>query len=214
MKFLAYDSQFMSFARKLMDYILLGLLWVAASIPVLTIGASTVAMFYTAEKSIREDGGKIFSTFWNCFRKDFMQATGLWLIAFALTAFLATSCYFSFFIEMPGIMKLALAATAAVCAGWMQLWFGYLSKFEDSTWLLLKNTFVITLMNIPRVALLVIIAAAAVAGEAALFLTVNLAYMFFIPGIYAMLAGNVLRKIFQKYIPEERQEAKAELPCD
>jgi len=43
MKFLRYDSPLMNKLRLLTDYMLVGLLWVIASIPVFTWGAATSA---------------------------------------------------------------------------------------------------------------------------------------------------------------------------
>lgn len=217
MKFLSYDGWLMNGLRKLLEYVLLGLLWIVASIPVITFGASSVAMFYTAEKSIHKEQGKIFSTFWRSFRKEFVQASVLWLIAFALGALLGTSCYFAFLFKMSNVMKVILVAVTVLCVGWMQLWFGYLSKFEDRTRVLLKNTLWMTLMNIPRVAILIILAAAAVAGIAVSILTINPVWLLLITGIYSMASGCVLRKIFQKYIPEEseeQQETEDEISCE
>ena len=216
MKFLSYDGWLMTGLKKLLDYILLGLLWIVASIPMITFGAASVAMVYTAEKTIHKEEGKIFSTFWYCFRREFMQATVVWLIAFLLTALLGISCYFSILIKMSGTMKVILGICIGLCISWMQLWFGYLSKFEDRTRVLLKNTFWMTLTNLPRAVLLLILAVAAVVGAFLSFWTINLAWLLFIPGIYVMLSGIVLRKIFQKYMPNEseEQQEESETLCD
>lgn len=86
--------------------------------------------------------------------------------------------------------------------GWMQLWFAYLSKFDDTIWALLRNTFRIAIDHLPRVLLLIAFAAAAIAG-----FYVSLAYVspfvLFIPGAYLMLAGSIIRGIFSSYLPLE-----------
>ena len=50
MNFLKYDSPFMKKLNMIVDYFLLGLLWLVTSIPVITFGAATTAAFFTAEK--------------------------------------------------------------------------------------------------------------------------------------------------------------------
>ena len=93
MNFLKYDSPFMIKLRYLVDYILLGLLWLAASIPVITFGAATTAVFFTAEKSIHKAEGKMLATFWTSFGREFKQATILWLIELLLLAVWGLNIY-------------------------------------------------------------------------------------------------------------------------
>ena len=50
MKAFEYDSGFMKFAILLSRLTLLNLIWLIACIPVVTIGASTAAMHYSAAK--------------------------------------------------------------------------------------------------------------------------------------------------------------------
>ena len=45
MKLFNYDSPFWSFMSRLADLIILNLLWIVFCIPVVTIGASTTAMY-------------------------------------------------------------------------------------------------------------------------------------------------------------------------
>ena len=58
-----YDSPFMTGLRKLVNYVFVGILWVIASLPVITFGAATTAMFYTTENTVRKDDEKLLSTF-------------------------------------------------------------------------------------------------------------------------------------------------------
>ena len=80
MKFLQYDSKFMTGFRKATNYFLLGILWILACAPIITAGAATAAMLRTTEHGIREDEDKILKPFFKFFRSEFKQATILWLI--------------------------------------------------------------------------------------------------------------------------------------
>lgn len=205
MNFLNYDSPFMTECRKLVNFILLGLLWILASIPVITAGAATTAMFYTGEKNVRKDAGKIWSTFWKTFRKEFKQATLLWLIGALLTVILANNCLLLWRVDMHAILFALLAATVVLGVGWMQLWFWYLSKFEDTTRVLLGNTFRIALISLPRILLLFLLAVAAVAVIVISFFFAP-PVILLVPGIYLMAADAILRKIFRPYLPEETDQ--------
>ena len=104
MKLLAYNSPFISTLGKIVDYILLGILWIFVSLPVITFGAATTAMLLTAEICLRKEEGKIAKTFFEHFKKEFKQATVLLIIQLPIFAILAanlwllsTSQLFSFF---------------------------------------------------------------------------------------------------------------------
>ena len=75
MKAFEYDSGFMKFAILLSRLTLLNLIWLIACIPVVTIGASTAAMHYSAAKLMNGDSHVFgnyktgFRTYWkkrNC----------------------------------------------------------------------------------------------------------------------------------------------------
>lgn len=70
------------------------LLFLLFSIPVVTIGASLSALYYTMLKCLRYkqvDG--LFSTFWEGFRDNFRQATVAWLGILALAFFLVLEIF-------------------------------------------------------------------------------------------------------------------------
>ena len=202
MNFLKYDSPFMIKLRYFVDYILLGLLWLAASIPVITFGAATTAVFFTAEKSINQAEGKMLATFWKSFCREFKQATILWVIELLLLAVWGLNIYLLRGIKINDIIYMLLLLTALIEFGWIQLWFSYLSKFCDTIGVILINTFRISITNFPRVLLLTIISVAAIIG-----LVIALIHFsplpLFIPGIYLLLTSNILRKIFIAYLPAE-----------
>ena len=209
MNFLNYDSPFMTEFRKLVDYVWLGILWVVASIPLFTYGAATTAMLYTGEKAIRKEDGKVWRTFWKSFQREFKQATLLWLLSFVLKALLAVNGFLLWRAELRGIVLVLVLIALAFALCWMQLWFGYLSKFADTNRVLLGNTLRIALLRLPWGVGLLLLGALAVA-----LTVISLFYappvILLIPGIYGLLAGTVLRKIFGKYIPEETETPEAE----
>lgn len=202
MGFLNYNSPFMTGLRKLVNYVFLGILWVAASIPIITFGAATTAMFITAEKTVRRDQEKIFSTFWRYFRREFKQATILWLIAIFLMAALLLNAFLLWQMEMPSVVFVVLFVTVLFGLCWIQLWFGYLATFEDNVRTLLGNTFRMTLMSFPRTFLLLALQALTLVGASfAFFFAVPV--LFLIPGIYGILASRILRRIFRSFLPDE-----------
>ncbi len=201
MSFLNFDSPFMESVRKLTDCIWLSFLWIIASIPVFTFGAATTAMYYTAENQIHTNSGCVWKTFWNRFGKEFKQATGLWLVGLLITIPLALNTLLLWKASLHAIIFALLLASVIFGTGWMLLWYGYLSRFEDTTKVLLINTFRIALVSFPKLILLIAITAAAVAVTV-FFFFFSFPVMVIIPGIYVGLSNILLRSIFKRYITE------------
>ena len=202
MNFLNYDSPFMAALRKYVDYILLGIMWLFVSLAAVTFGAATTAMLYTAEKSIRQDEGKMFVTFWKCFAREFKQATVLWLLGALFSSFLTFNVILLWGVELPGLVFALVLVASIIIFAWISLWFGYLSRFKDTIRMILNNTFRMVFAYLPRVMLLTIVTAAAIAA-----IVLAVLYMppiaLFVPGVYTMLANSIYRKIFKSYLPDD-----------
>lgn len=207
MKFLNYDSPFMTGFRRIIDYVCLGLLWIIASLPIITFGAATTAMMMTAEISIHKDEGGIFVPFWKSFRAEFKQSTILWLIQMPVLAVLVFDYLLASESEIHYILKLVIYVVVVIILGWTQLWFGYQSKFEDTIKTLLINTFRMTLGNLGRTVMMAFLAVAAVVVSYLAFILIPPA-LFLIPGIYIMLYMPLLRKLIQKSVSLEEPEAE------
>lgn len=206
MKLFSYDGPLVTGINRLTDYFLLGLLWMVASLPVVTYGAATTAMLFTAEVCLHKGEGKLFQTFWKSFRREFKQATLLWLIVAAVSVLLLLDAYVLSTIKLPDAVLTLLFVVFILVFSWQQLWFGYLSKFNDTIWMLLRNTIGMLFGSILWVLLLAVIAAAAIIGACAAIFFIN-PVLFLIPGAYGMLASMVLRKIFAKYISAQQEAA-------
>ena len=84
------DNVFTRFMSRVFDLILLNVLWVITSIPIITIGASTTAL-YTICFQMHEDQNRgIVIPYFLAFKENFLKSTALWLI---ILAFGAASVY-------------------------------------------------------------------------------------------------------------------------
>ncbi len=68
------------FISRLVDVFWLNLLWLVCSLPILTIGASTVAAHAVCLKMVDGEEGYITRDFFKAFEANLLQATVLWLI--------------------------------------------------------------------------------------------------------------------------------------
>lgn len=71
--------------EKTFDMIALSILWLICCIPLVTVGASTTALYYAVNKSWKQDNGYIASAFFHGFRMSFKSALGLWILIGAMT---------------------------------------------------------------------------------------------------------------------------------
>ena len=209
MKFLSYDSPFMVAVRKLVDYALVGFLWIVSCIPIFTYGVATTAALQTAEIAIRKDEGPIWVTFWKRFRMEFKEATLLMLLWLPIQCFVVTNIWLVSKIQLSSGMQVLIYLSSGVLFCWSQLWFGYLSKFDDPIRVILGNTFRMILCNIGRTLLLLFISVIHIT-VAVMLLFLMPPLLMLVPGSYLLSYAAVIRKIFAKYLPEENKKGAPE----
>lgn len=209
MKFLSYDSPLVSILRRLIDYFLVGLLWIIASVPVITGGAAFVAALQTMRTSIQKDEGHVFSTFWEQFRAEFKQATILWLLQLALSALLFLNFCLIRDNEMHILLQIPGYIAIVAVFLWIQLWFGYLSNFEDSIKVLLRNTFLMALSSLGRTLLASLLPIVFVIAGYISFLTVS-PLLFILPTCYLALYAWLMKKLFSRYLSAEEKKVLTE----
>ena len=209
MKFLSYDGPFNQFVIKVVDCFFIGLLWILASIPIITSGAATVALYYSVNKVVRQEEGKVWRCFWRAFFRDFWQATGIWMIL--LVFYTASLASYSAMIGMglDGFPKGLLIAVVLVVTLWTQYWYPYLSRFEDKTKNLLQNTLIMLLSDFFRSVkmLLLLLACLVIAFFALLYAP---ALLILLPGFYVFIGNRTVDKVFGRYISEPEADAEAE----
>ena len=94
------NGKLMELLWKPIHIMFLNLLWVLFSLPVVTIGASTTALYSVLIKMRNGKEGKLFRDFWDAFRRTFRQATIIWLLI-VFAAFVFTTDIV-FFLKMGG----------------------------------------------------------------------------------------------------------------
>ena len=128
------DKPLFAVLTKLTYSAYLNILWLVCSLPIVTIGASTTALFYVTLK-MAED------------RENFKPATKLWLILLAVGSFLAADGFVLRRMWSENIFWTLLTAVligAAVLYGIVLLYaFPLLARFENTTFGILKTAFLV-----------------------------------------------------------------------
>lgn len=81
------DNPVINCFNKLVDCFVLSLCWIAASLPIITIGASCGALYRTVCRSIRRDEGYPLRMFWETYCKNLKKCILTWLPACAVYIF-------------------------------------------------------------------------------------------------------------------------------
>ena len=76
------------YLEKIFDCIALNILWLLCCLPVITIGAATTALYYTAVKVLKMERGSVPAEFFRAFKQNFFKAAALWIF-FALLLIIA-----------------------------------------------------------------------------------------------------------------------------
>ena len=152
MKIFSYDSKFSQILLKIANACYLNLLWFLCSLPIVTLGASTNALYYVTLKMVRDEEGSVTRMFFRSFRENFRQATVLWLILLAAGAVLAGDGYilFHLFRSTTGAIAVfwtllfALVIVAAIAYAVVLIYvFPLVASVTNTNTAMLKNSFFI-----------------------------------------------------------------------
>lgn len=81
MKFFSVDSAFYRFMSKLFDVVKLNFMWLLFSLPIVTVGASTVAAMSVALKMVDDEEGYVCKSFIKAWKENWKQGIVLGIIS-------------------------------------------------------------------------------------------------------------------------------------
>lgn len=206
-RFFNYENGIFTFLGKVTDVIIISMLWLVCSIPIFTLGASTTALYYTMNKTIRHNRGYAWKEFFGSFKSNFKQSTVVWLVALAM--YIVASVDIFLVRQMKDIIKIAsfLNVVFIVMLVFVTMWclyvFPYMARFENTTKQTMKNCILIAIGNFPRTILLLILFAVAVVA----FFFVPMSSLF-VPGVYMWIATFIIEPAFRKYMTPEDLKAE------
>lgn len=136
------DSPVMNFLSAVADIFLLSILWLIFSLPIVTMGAATTAVYYVAINRLSNREGYVLKGFWKSFKMNFKQSTIVHLILMALLVVIALNIYsLNYIIEFNGFFKSLLFGVQFLLLieiAFVNIYiYGIISKFEMN----LKETF-------------------------------------------------------------------------
>lgn len=141
------DGPIMSWLIKLFDCICVSLLWLLFSLPVVTMGASSAALYATVYKYLRKGEGQLWRTFWSAFRGNLKRSTTVWLAALAVLALLVVDALVLRSLELGGhpLGKVywVMLVLCCIAVTWTAYLSAYAARFDGSAKDVLRFGFVL-----------------------------------------------------------------------
>lgn len=205
---LGFDGSFMRVCDKVFDVLLLGFLWILCSIPLITVGASTTALYYAVVKCVKNDDGYPVKEFFHSFRLNFVPGILIWIFIVAATFVMQlnigilmaeTSGYVGmFFICFYGLAAVFLLAVFCYI-------FPALSRFDMNIGWMIKVSMYMTVRYFgTTLALLLVL----VCTGALVFRFPML--VFFAPGPVVFLMSEFLERVLKRHEPDREEEIQEE----
>jgi uncharacterized membrane protein YesL len=192
------DNRIMRLITKIADSVFLNLLWFVFSLPVVTAGAATTALFDVTLHMVNDEEGSIFRDFRKSFRSNLRSATKTWLILLAAGLALAVDGYVLYHMRFSNafwtiVTALYLVAAAAYLIVLMYV-FPLMANFDNTPLNMIKNAFMVGMRFL--------ICTALQAGV--YFLMILTAVRFFTPilmfgeGLCALLCSYLMNQIIRQ----------------
>lgn len=212
--FFNLDGKFFSFMSKVADVMILNLLFIATSLPVITIGASLTALYGVSLKQSEGKDPYIAKTYLKGWKENFSQSTILWLLFLPISLFLI----FNIRMETSGaaflLMRIAMILAVILLAVIMLYLFPLLSKFDNTIKQTITNALLLSLWHFPTTLLLVVITAGFIALTISIFSTVAQISMFWFLFGFALLARiqtHFLAPVFQRHIEDQQPQEESKI---
>ncbi|MBQ3373107.1 MAG: YesL family protein [Oscillospiraceae bacterium] len=198
------ESRIVQVLSALIDLIWAGLLWLFCSLPLITVGASSTALYYAIVKSIRHERGRVSACFFHAFKTNFRQATAIWLLM-VLYVLIGVGDGYAFsrmgFAENSPLIVFSrvILLPVPLLFPWL---FPFLSRFQNTVGGTIRYCLFLAVHHFGRTLLL--------AAELALFLLICWLIPFLIPllpGAFCMLMSLHLEPVFRGLTLEQETDA-------
>lgn len=199
------DNPVIRFLMQLFDCIALTVLWAVFSLPIITIGAVSTALYATVYHNVRMGDGYLWKTFITAFRENFKRSTFAWLPLMGMQIFLIFDILWLRALikkgEPLGYLYGIILVLFCISIVWGLFLFAYCARFNGTVKDVLRLSFFLMMAHPLRTigVLLIVTAAAAV-----MLLVPGLAII--IPAVTVWIASYLIEQIFLKHMQEDDVE--------
>lgn len=198
------ENRFFQVTGRLVDLVLLSVLWLLASLPLVTLGPASAALYDTVVKTFRtKEETTPYRRFFQVFRRELRVGALVSLVVLAAGVLLY--CLYVFFLLSAPTSPLwytlffTFLAVLLLLIGILSYLFPVLSRFTFGVGGLLGTCVKLALAHLPATACLAVVTAAGAWACLRWWWPV-----LFVPGALALLASQPLERIFQPYMDRQR----------
>lgn len=205
-KLFSLDGHLFAILGKTADLILLNVLWVLCCLPIVTIGASTTALYSVSLKLFRNEESYIIRSFFHAFKENLRQASILWMMVLLTGGFLS---YDMFIVnQLPSssgsLSKTLLSIALLLFFLMLNYLFPLLAKFQNSVKNICINALLMSLLHFPYTLLIMaatFIPALLMCRFPVVFVYGIFIYLFIGGALTAFVNAFLFERIFPRYIP-------------
>lgn len=199
------ESPLMVTMTQVTDCIFLSLFYVVGCFPVVTVGASTAALYDAVYYAFRRKDKHSWERFGTAYLKNLKASILPGLVYLVLMGGIAWGMIQLWNAAVYATVSWAVFAAGAfaalVAVGILSVMFPLLSRFETGFAQLLRNTVFLALANLPRTLCL------AVVNTASILLCVRFVIpLFLLPALGTLITTLFLEPMFKPFMPEEEEE--------
>jgi uncharacterized membrane protein YesL len=193
-----FDGRIFRFAAKVSNLFLLNILWLIFSIPIITMGAATSAVYYITLKMVKNEEGYIIKDFWYAFRQNLKQGIMIEFVLLVGGVILLGDIWY--FLHLGNIFGYIFAAIFSIGLTIYVLTlifiFPLLAKYSNTVFGTLKNAVLLSLTHLPSSIALAVLLIIMLYG---FYVSLHLMIIFTVIGAsgYAYFGSILFRSIFE-----------------
>lgn len=190
------DNPIWSFIGKLVDMLFITLLWVVFSLPLVTIGASTTALYYCSQQLVSNTEEHMAESFVASFRKNFRQSTITWGVTFLSGMILTVDMYLFYYSDtnLAKVMLVVFAVISIIVAMFAIFMFAMIARYEKNLKTIFIMSLVLSFRTLPSSVFMVVLAGGIISLSVFLFWPLGLFSM----GIIGYIHSEIMLEIFRR----------------
>lgn len=187
----------MNTAKKLLNFLLLNILWVICSVPIITIGAATCAAFSVSLKMAADEDVQVFKMFFKAFKQDFLQGIMMLFITAPCVAFSYFMWHYIIKTEKGIIFILGAFIVTVIFIIFNFYSYPLIARYSNTLKNVLRNSAGITVQYFKKTMITILIVAVEIA---IMFIDplVRFLGLFFVPELVIYTISKTAKPIFQK----------------
>lgn len=194
------NSPLWRFMDKVLHLLWLNILWLVFSLPVITLGASTTALYSVTLKYAKDQEGYMTREFFHAFRENFRQSTLAFLLLSGVGVFLGIDLIIyarsSSFNAFSMVLLIAFFTSVLLYLFTSLYVYAVMAKFQNTLPQCLKNALIMSICHWPSSVLMIVIG----------FTILGIGFLLFPPilflgfSLFAFLCSKLLVKVFGNYV--------------